>query len=156
MRSYCKILMTLLRKYEKLRMLVWVKTMADTIMATFIGPECIISPSSSPALDLTAYKGNIRCGGNCLDHCTICQPMCDNSLWPASPNINATAWETLLPVASSRCHGSAPQSGEDQAAIRRRWGIVALSWMSWRWGWRNKKTSYSTKSSMYFSALIFV
>ena len=51
--------MTLLRKYEKLRMLVCVKTMADTIMATFIGPECIISPSSSPALDLTACKDNI-------------------------------------------------------------------------------------------------
>ena len=51
--------MTLLRKYEKLRMLVWVKTMADTIMATFIGPECNISPTSSLALDLTACKGNI-------------------------------------------------------------------------------------------------
>ena len=68
--------MMLLRKYEKFRMLVWVKTMADTIMATFIGPECIISPSSSPALDLTACKENIVCVvGLHLEHCTMCLPM---------------------------------------------------------------------------------
>ena len=73
--------MTLLRKYEKLRMLVWVKTIADTIMATFIGPECIISPTSSPALDLTACKEKIGfVVGLHLDHCIISQPMFDNSL----------------------------------------------------------------------------
>ena len=73
--------MTLLRKYEKLRMLVWVKTIADTIMATFIGPECNISPSSIPALDLTACKEKIGfVVGLHLDHCIMCQPMFDNSL----------------------------------------------------------------------------
>ena len=71
--------MTLLRKYEKLRMLVWVKTMADTIMATFIGPECIISPTSSPALDLTACEENnigfvvgiVWKIGPCVNQCII-------------------------------------------------------------------------------------
>ena len=147
--------MTLLRKYEKLRMLVWVKTIADTIMATFIGPECSISPTSSSALDLTACKDNIGCVVGIV--------------WKIAPCVNQciiTDIMTSIKIFSKYdCH----HNKENSFAC----SIISLSWnsstereklscdlSSLRKSHNNncielKKTSYSTKSSIYFSAVLY-